>query len=278
MNDTPLKPWVAAKMDGTVLAAHCNCMAGLGEVCSHVGALLFAVEAGVRIVKAKTCTSLPCKWLMPSAVSNIPYVELCQIDFTSAKTKKRKLDAQISGISPQQSPASTTPGAGSSSGSYLPSQSQINKFYEDLFQSGTQPAVLSLVPPYNLKYCPQSVTVEPPKLLCNLYEDEWTSLSFPDLLLKCKETFKGISCTRTQASNIEEATRGQSKSSLWFQMRIGRITASNFHRACHTDPASPSISLIKNICYGAKFKTKATDWGCSHEKKALGQYTEVTTK
>lgn len=71
-------------------------MVGLGEVCSHVGAVLFAVEAGIRMLKAKTCTSVPCQWLMPSAVSNMPYAELQEIDFTSSNTKKRKLDERIS--------------------------------------------------------------------------------------------------------------------------------------------------------------------------------------
>lgn len=40
----PLKPWVVIDKSGIVLCAHCTCMAGLGEVCSHVGAMLFALE------------------------------------------------------------------------------------------------------------------------------------------------------------------------------------------------------------------------------------------
>lgn len=32
---------------GKILCAHCDCMAGLGECCSHVASLLWAVEAGV---------------------------------------------------------------------------------------------------------------------------------------------------------------------------------------------------------------------------------------
>lgn len=32
---------------GKILCAHCHCMAGLGECCSHVASLLWAVEAGV---------------------------------------------------------------------------------------------------------------------------------------------------------------------------------------------------------------------------------------
>ena len=33
-----------------------DCMAGLCEACSHVGAVLFAVESGVRIRDSTTCT------------------------------------------------------------------------------------------------------------------------------------------------------------------------------------------------------------------------------
>lgn len=76
-------------------------MVGLGEVCSHFGAVLFAVEAGLRMLKAKTCTSVPCQWLMPSAVSNMPYAELQEIDFTSSNTKKRKVDESISELPSQ---------------------------------------------------------------------------------------------------------------------------------------------------------------------------------
>ena len=38
--DTPLKVWFLAEKDGTVRAAHCDCMAELCEACSHVGAVL----------------------------------------------------------------------------------------------------------------------------------------------------------------------------------------------------------------------------------------------
>ena len=35
---------------GIVLCGHCTCIAGLGEVCSHIGAVLFTVEAwGVNL-------------------------------------------------------------------------------------------------------------------------------------------------------------------------------------------------------------------------------------
>ena len=43
LNEAPLKPWVILSGD-TVNCAHCTCIAGLGEVCTHVAALLFTLE------------------------------------------------------------------------------------------------------------------------------------------------------------------------------------------------------------------------------------------
>ncbi|CAC5384490.1 unnamed protein product [Mytilus coruscus] len=43
--------------------AHCSCMAGLGEVCIHVGALLFKVEMAVKIgITQTSSTSKACQW------------------------------------------------------------------------------------------------------------------------------------------------------------------------------------------------------------------------
>lgn len=47
LSDVPLSPWIIIQPDGKVLAAHCNCMAGLGEACTHVAALLYSIEASV---------------------------------------------------------------------------------------------------------------------------------------------------------------------------------------------------------------------------------------
>ena len=40
-----LKAWVAIDQSGIVVCAHCNCIAGYGETCSHVASVLFTVEA-----------------------------------------------------------------------------------------------------------------------------------------------------------------------------------------------------------------------------------------
>jgi len=65
-----------------------------------------------------------------------------------------------------------------------------------------------------------------------------------------------IRATFTEAviSTIEEATRGQNKSSLWYEMRYGRVTASKAHEVsvCHT----PDGSLVASIM-GAKIPDTA---------------------
>ena len=60
-------------------------MAGLCEACSHVGAVLFAVESGVRIRDSTTCTQEKSKWMLPSHVRKIPYLPVCDMDFTYVK-------------------------------------------------------------------------------------------------------------------------------------------------------------------------------------------------
>ena len=56
LTEKPLTPWVIAETNGKILCAHCDCMAGLGECCSHVASLLWAVEAAIRIRDSMTVT------------------------------------------------------------------------------------------------------------------------------------------------------------------------------------------------------------------------------
>ena len=70
-------------------------MAGLSEACSHVGALLFAVEAAVRIRISVTCTQEKSKWIMPGYVKQVPYIPVCEMDFSSAKTRHKKLTENL---------------------------------------------------------------------------------------------------------------------------------------------------------------------------------------
>ena len=65
------------------------------QTCTHITAVLFYIEAVVRIQGTRTCTQSQCAWAIPSYVKSIDYQPIMNIDFTSAYGKKRKLDEMI---------------------------------------------------------------------------------------------------------------------------------------------------------------------------------------
>ena len=75
-------------------------MAGLGETCTHIAAVLFYLEAAARIQGKQTSTQRKCEWIMPSFLKNVEYLPIKDIDFTSANGKKRKLDERIASTVP----------------------------------------------------------------------------------------------------------------------------------------------------------------------------------
>ena len=64
-------------------------MAGQGETCSHVGAVLYWLETHVRIREETACTSKENTWMMPTPVKDILYLMLKEIEFTTAETKMK---------------------------------------------------------------------------------------------------------------------------------------------------------------------------------------------
>ncbi|KAG0421870.1 hypothetical protein HPB47_002265 [Ixodes persulcatus] len=63
-------PWAVVKKEGTAQSAHCTCMAGLGEACSHVAALLFLIEADIKFgVTSPSSTSAECLWIAASSTA-----------------------------------------------------------------------------------------------------------------------------------------------------------------------------------------------------------------
>jgi len=90
---TPNYAWLGIEKEGEIMNAHCTCMAGLGEACSHVGALMFylwlTAEYNKRICKGlDACTSFPNGWLPPSA-TDVPFAVLSDINFQDPKRKQR---------------------------------------------------------------------------------------------------------------------------------------------------------------------------------------------
>jgi len=243
-------------------------MAGLGEVCTHVAALLFYLEALHRMEEVQTCTQQQCGWIMPSGSTAAQYLEVKDIDFTSARGKKRKLDEMIvDGEDNSNAPVSK--------GGKLPTDTEMEQFFNNLSLCGTKPAVLSLVSPHSDVYVPKISLPTFPQPLTSLRNPDHCKLSYPDLLETCENV--SIEVTDDMAQAVEKETRKQSKTALWFKYRAGRVTASRMKAVCHTDITNPAQSLVKGICYpeAFNFTSKQTNWGCKHEKQARDRYEKV---
>ena len=95
------------------------------------------------------------------------------------------------------------------------------------------------------KCIPSSFAKELPPPLCDLFKQENIEKSFDELLRLADET--EVVVTVTQSKAVEEETKSQANSCLWFCMRAGWITASKLKAVCSTDSAMASVSLVVSI-------------------------------
>ena len=123
-------------------------------------------------------------------------------------------------------------------------------------------------------------TGELPKPLTNLFVEAYLELTYEELLVKCENVVSNGLLTYLQSQAIKKYTRQQYLSKIWFQQHAGRITASKLKQDVQTNLEKPSQSLIHTICYpeSAHFATKATMYGCKHEKDAKEMYVKTLAK
>ena len=160
-----------------------------------------------------------------------------------------------------------------------PDATKRQTLFTKLSECGTKPAFLSLVPgPLSDRYIPAVSKPNFPWPLQDLYDKRNLQLGYLELLSVCENVT--VVLTEEMAEAVEQDTRSQSSSTLWFTYRAGRITASRMKSVCSTNVANPAQSLVKVIAYpeAFKFTTKATMWGCKHEKLAREFYCNNAVK
>ncbi|KAL3861842.1 hypothetical protein ACJMK2_007856 [Sinanodonta woodiana] len=236
-------------------------MAGLGEVCTHVASLMFAIEATVKLRDLKTVTQAPAYWLL------LP-------TFTSAQMKKKYLDEAI--VAGTQ----TTPSRVRQH-KEVPSMSETEliNFLHEINKGQVKPAIMRIVQHFNDNFIPKETQCMYPKLLSDLFDDEEIhQLPLCEVRKKCNEL--KIEVTTSHIEALEQSTRGQFISKLWQKHRTSRITASKFKAVCRTNFTQPAFHLIRSICYPdrRKFKSIQTSWGLTYEPKAKHQYIAVMKK
>ena len=265
MNDPLVQLWIITNQEGTVISAHCTCMAGLGECCSHIASVLFYIEVWTRLTGKLTCTQVKCTWILPSFVKQIDYAEIKDINFKSAKKLKAEMEKSVSDCSLRKEESKNLNPCEISK----PSQAEMDQFYSSLNDCKVKPAVLSLIDPYQNHFVSKTRGL---KTVRELFDEKYLKMNYSDLLKECHRV--KLVVTEEHVSLIEKETITQSKGSAFYQHRAGRIGASKCYAACHTDPALPSQSLIKTVCYPDifRFSSAATRHGCEHEDQAIQEY------
>ncbi|RMX51810.1 hypothetical protein pdam_00019274, partial [Pocillopora damicornis] len=194
MTEAPLPVWIIASKEGTIISAHClGCKARLANSCSHVASVLFYVEAWTRINGKLACTQL-----LPAYVNEVPYSEVKDINFKSARRIRNEMDKEVNG----KNSCSASPSSESCSNSNhkkvakaemlgYPSVKEINSLLSKLNKDKQKAAILSLIPPYSNHQIP---------ILLDLFDSENIKLTYPDLM-KNKVVHKETACSKSYSAS-----------------------------------------------------------------------------
>ena len=158
--ETPTRPWIIANVGGKIISAHCDCTTSLGE-----STLLFYVEAVTKIHDNKTVTQEKAYWMLPASCKEVPYKEIADIDSTSPCALSKKFDKRVvdNGNSKIQEPKTY------SKANYA-SNEKVSEFYKSLSLCKSKPAIISIIPPYDEKDVPPTITEVYPKMLSDFYD------------------------------------------------------------------------------------------------------------
>lgn len=195
--------------------------------------------------------------MLPTAVKDIPYLMLEEIDFSSAEKRMK--------CSTRQAPFIATK---------LKPPTDDDFFTEIAEESTSKPVILSLVAPHNDQFAQSSDQLPLP--LQTIFSTKHLQLNYVQLLGLAKD-YIPKSLTINQQEHLEELTRLQSKSKLWFKYRAGRITGSQVYQVVRTDPHKPALSTVSTVCYpeACQFTSAATNYGCQHEEDVVKAYKQL---
>ena len=257
-NCAPFNPWICLKSkSGYVIASHCTCMAGLGEVCSHVAAVLFFINdiTEEQETSQPAPTSVKCAWSSYQK-TNVMSTTADKLDFShprhrassnkkKAKTSSRRKRIECPELTPDEQKAALTE--------------------------------LALIQPH------AAVLTKGPSDTDTASEGEEEGKQFPPLpyrlarvkgpsTVSATDIIDDATPTAQQIINLAAATQQQANSALWMAHRKGRITASNSHRVLHCrEPSSVLDSIMKYQSQDISY-VPAIKWGVDNEPNAKQEY------
>ena len=180
-------------------------------------------------------------------IFEVPFRRVCEIDFHCARRKYKMKTCYNQDLSLVVAPKKSKPSI---------SQDEVSKFFTEIAQSKSKPAILSLLAEHSNSYVSKLQSL--PKPLSCLY-DKTINSSFDDLIVVCQTI--DINLTKENCLAVAAATVEQRKCKTWYSQRASRITASNLKSICSATESCSVTKLVQRICYPQcyKFTTAATE-------------------
>ncbi|KAK3098503.1 hypothetical protein FSP39_020126 [Pinctada imbricata] len=237
--------------------AYCQCPIGLAQSCSHIGAVLLALNGKDRLKSDQDtpCTSQLCKWVVPRSSNPIPQ-PVTQMDFGKPKAEG-PTKVSSSTFDPRH-----PDDRGHDSGYLFRQLKELKKCFPDT-------GIAHL----------WDIEDEVPEAVSEVIidEDEGPSKEIERYIYSNGRVVP-LTISTNLVKEIEMHTRGQRLSPLWHDLHKGRITSSSFGKVLRAGH-SPN-SIVRNIIEGSnlqKYNTlpPAVKWGQDHEEKARRQYVEL---
>ena len=141
---------------------------------------------------------------MPSSLKSAQYLPVKDIDFTSARGKKRKLDDIINGCN---SPKEVQKSKGTRS-----TNKELAQLFNNLNITGSKLAVLSVVPKHSDTLVPKISLSTFPQPITSLHKPEYVTFEYHLLLDVCRNV--SLTVTLEMTEKVEAETRKQANSKL----------------------------------------------------------------
>ncbi|CAN8024013.1 unnamed protein product [Ixodes persulcatus] len=247
------QPWAVVKKEGTVLSAHCTCMAGLGEACSHVPALLFRVEVDVKFgIHDPSSTSVECRWITASSTAQASRV--ASIDFIKP-SKRRRINTISAPKEVSSHPEATA--------------EQLKDFLKAVKRLAPDTLVLRSLTDSEDTDTAASGDVE----------DDEDPLQVPETIVDMAclyGSLKGSAAKEatfsvTECDQVKLRTRAQASSDEWSRQRVGRITASILGKVLSCCTGAEGI-VSQVMGYTKTPDVFSVRWGRENEVKARNRF------
>ena len=221
-----------------------------------MAAILFKVEAAVRLGYSAS-TSNECCWnqLFKDKVYIRVHTYLSRSDYES-----HIQPARINFSNPKNTRVNQPPAKRRKLSIPIPTKVEEDSFLKVLATISPSSALLTAV-------CKKKgansevVTACLPPTMSSLFDPKYSLLTPTELAVECHRVFSSMKLNEEDAKYLADATKLQSLSLVWHEHRKGRLTASRFGSICHTNPDTPSRSLVASILAPQPLSTPAIHWG-----------------